>query len=269
MSRRTLIGLVAGLLVLAAWEAGGLDLALSAWAGGAAGFPLRQHLLTRTVLHDGGRWLALAVLAALVADAIRPIVAGPTPNERRLGVLIVVVALLAVPALKRFSATSCPWDLAAFGGTWPYVPHWRLGSTDGGPGHCFPSGHAVSAFAFLGAAFAWQRSRPGLARAWMLGVVAFGLLFGAAQLLRGAHYLSHTLWSAWLCWAVAAGGWALLLRWPSLSRSAPARCSADRRAAPSRPAAVSVSPARRHLRRERRPGRRRSSRSLSRRRRCC
>lgn len=22
--------------------------------------------------------------------------------------------------------------------------------------------------------------------------------------LRGAHYLSHTLWSAWLCWTIAS-----------------------------------------------------------------
>jgi membrane-associated PAP2 superfamily phosphatase len=208
MPRRQLIALAAGLLLLAAWEWSGADLALSAWAGGAAGFPLRQHVLLRAVLHDGGRLLALVVLALLVADAAHPLVAGPTRSERRLGLLLVVVAAVAVPALKRYSATSCPWDLAAFGGSVPYVPHWRLGPIDGGPGHCFPSGHAVSAFAFLGVGFAWQRSRPMLARAWWIGVGVCGVLFGAAQLLRGAHYLSHTLWSAWLCWAIAAGGWA-------------------------------------------------------------
>lgn len=209
MPRRTLIGLFAGLLLLAAWEWSGGDLALSTWAGGTAGFPLRSHVLLRDVLHDGGRLLALALLLLLVADAIRPLVAGPTRRERWVGVALVLVAVVAVPALKRLSATSCPWDLAAFGGTVPYVPHWRLGVVDGGPGHCFPSGHAVSAFAFLGVAIAWQRSRPRLARAWSIGVLVLGTLFGAAQLLRGAHYLSHTLWSAWLCWAIAVGGWAI------------------------------------------------------------
>jgi membrane-associated PAP2 superfamily phosphatase len=207
MPRRQLIALAAGLLLLVAWEAGGGDLAVSAWAGGTAGFPLRNHVLLRDVLHEGGRVLALVVLALLAVDAVRPLVAGPTRRERWLGLLLVVVAAVAVPALKRYSATSCPWDLAVFGGSVPYVPHWRLGLVDGGPGHCFPSGHAVSAFAFLGVAFTWQRARPGLARAWSVGVVVFGVLFGAAQLLRGAHYVSHTLWSAWLCWAIAAGGW--------------------------------------------------------------
>ena len=152
-----------------------------------------------------------------------------------------VFALVVVPAFKRASATSCPWDLAAFGGALPYVPHWRLGLTDGGPGHCFPSGHAVAAFAYYGVALAWSRHRPRLARAWGIGVTVFGLAFGWAQLARGAHFVSHTLWSAWLCWTVGVGTQALtqLARAQRVRfrRSAPARRNADRRAAPSRPAA--------------------------------
>ena len=31
-----------------------------------------------------------------------------------------------------------------------------------------------------------------------------GLLFGGAQTLRGAHYPSHSLWTAWLCWTLSA-----------------------------------------------------------------
>jgi len=27
---------------------------------------------------------------------------------------------------------------------------------------------------------------------------------GLAQQVRGAHYMSHTLWTAWLCWSSAA-----------------------------------------------------------------
>ncbi len=30
-----------------------------------------------------------------------------------------------------------------------------------------------------------------------------GLLLGAAQQLRGAHFMSHTLWTGWICWSVA------------------------------------------------------------------
>jgi membrane-associated PAP2 superfamily phosphatase len=34
----------------------------------------------------------------------------------------------------------------------------------------------------------------------------FGLSLGIAQQLRGAHFMSHTLWTAWFCLAV---GWLL------------------------------------------------------------
>ena len=29
-----------------------------------------------------------------------------------------------------------------------------------------------------------------------------GLLLGLGQQWRGAHFMSHTLWSAWICWMV-------------------------------------------------------------------
>jgi hypothetical protein len=27
-------------------------------------------------------------------------------------------------------------------------------------------------------------------------------MLGVSQQLRGAHYMSHTLWTAWICWVV-------------------------------------------------------------------
>ena len=128
---------------------------------------------------------------------------------------------VAVPALKRFSPTSCPWELAEFGGAARYLSHWHWRIADGGPGHCFPSGHAVAAFAFFGMYFLWRGHDRRRARAWLLGVLGAGVVFGAAQLVRGAHYPSHTFWSAWICWAICAGT---------------ARATAARRAVMFRPA---------------------------------
>lgn len=39
--------------------------------------------------------------------------------------------------------------------------------------------------------------------------VSLGVLFGATQQLRGAHFLSHDLWTAVICWACALGGYLL------------------------------------------------------------
>jgi membrane-associated PAP2 superfamily phosphatase len=34
-------------------------------------------------------------------------------------------------------------------------------------------------------------------------VLAAGFALGLAQQVRGAHFMSHTLWTAWLCWVAA------------------------------------------------------------------
>lgn len=195
----------AAFLLVVAWEASGWDLRLIRAYGQADGFAWREHWLTRTLLHDGGRWLAGACLAALAWGARRPVGAGPSRGERRYWLAIVIASLVSVPLLKRFTATSCPWDLAEFGGRVAYVPHWLSGVADGGPGHCFPAGHVVSAFAFFGVYFLWRPYRPVMARLALGAVMLFGIVFAWAQMARGAHFASHSLWSAWLCWALSVG----------------------------------------------------------------
>jgi membrane-associated PAP2 superfamily phosphatase len=115
-----------------------------------------------------------------------------------------LVALSVVSSLKSLSATSCPWDLAEFGGVARYASHWALGIVDGGGGRCFPAGHASAGFAFLGGYFALRRRQPRAARLWLAASLAAGLVLGGAQQVRGAHFMSHTLWTGWLCWTT---GW--------------------------------------------------------------
>jgi membrane-associated PAP2 superfamily phosphatase len=197
-----------GLLLIVLWEASGLDLALSRQYGTHAGFLWRDAWPTRALLHDGGRAIAWCVMAFIVGRTLLPDDDG-TRAERRYWIGVALVCLLLVPTLKRLAASSCPWDLAEFGGVAAYVPHWRLGVHDGGPGHCFPSGHAVVAFAFFCVYFQWRAQRPWRARAALVAVLGAGVLFGWAQLARGAHFASHTMWSAWLCWTVCAlAAWA-------------------------------------------------------------
>ncbi len=206
---RDTLALALALLAVLAWDLAGGDRALSAWAGGAAGFPLRHPGTWASVLHEAGRVMGGLLLLALLVDAAWPAppwrgpVAVHGVARRRLVAAATVATLLLVPALKRLSQTSCPWDVVDHGGTVPWVSHWALGVVDGGPGHCFPSGHAVAAFAFLVPALAARARHPRAARVLLAAVGALGLVFGAVQVLRGAHYLSHVLWSAWLCAALA------------------------------------------------------------------
>lgn len=201
--RRDAVATGATLAALLAWDASGLDLATARLFGHAGGFAWRDSPWAATLLHDGGRLAAWLLLAVLVVVALRPAApGGPGRADRARWLGVTLAAVLAIPTLKRFSLTSCPWELAEFGGLAQHVSHWRWGVADGGPGHCFPSGHAVSAFAFLTMYFLWRPHDRRRARAWLGAVLAMGVLFGAGQLVRGAHYPSHTLWTAWLCWTL-------------------------------------------------------------------
>ena len=194
-----------GLALVLAWDLSGLDLRLAGLAATPAGFPLRNHWLLTTVLHDGARQLSAVLALALAVATVRPY--GPfhaLSTRRRVWLLATVISgMLVVASIKRFTLTDCPWELSAFGGTLPFVSHWDWGVMAGGkPGHCFPAGHASAAFAWVAGWFAWPAgSRVG--RRWLLASLAAGLVLGVAQQVRGAHFLSHTLWTAWICWTWA------------------------------------------------------------------
>lgn len=191
------------------WDLSGLDMALAQTMGGPEGFPLRDNWWLRQLFHESARQLAWALGIALCLAVAWPF--GPLrrlPRARRLQ--LAVSALLAtgvVSLIKTGSHTSCPWDLAAFGGVARWQSHWAgWWSGDGGPGRCFPAGHASAGFAFVASWFALRRDLPGLARGWLIVAVLAGLALGLVQQLRGAHFMSHTLWTGWVCWMV---GWAV------------------------------------------------------------
>lgn len=194
------------LWLLLAWDASGLDLPLARLSGDAAGFALREHWFLVQVMHEGGKALSwLLVVGLLLAIWWPP---GPLrvlgTGERVQLALTPIVAVLLVVLIKHGSRSSCPWDASEFGGVARHVSHWALGVYDGGPGRCFPAGHAAAAFAFVGGYFALRNRLPTLARVWLFCALALGLVLGLGQQLRGAHYMSHTLWTGWLCWTI---GW--------------------------------------------------------------
>ncbi|MBV7461249.1 phosphatase PAP2 family protein [Acidovorax sp. sif0632] len=204
---RTLLLWTLGILIaIVAWDAGGQDIPLARAFGSANGFPLREQWFFVQVLHEGARrlgWLLVLLLALGVWwpwGVLRRLDMG----ERLQMAISALLALAAVSVGKNLSTTSCPWDLAEFGGVARYASHWALGVVDGGGGRCFPAGHASAGFAFVGGYFALRHKAPAAARWWLAAAVLAGLALGGAQQVRGAHFMSHTLWTGWLCWTV---GW--------------------------------------------------------------
>jgi membrane-associated PAP2 superfamily phosphatase len=214
--KRDLAWLAAALLLMTLWDLSGFDLVLMRVLGSAQGFAWKSHWFTADFLHGGGRWLSTLMFVCLMAYGCWPLPRSQPWLSRSAALwclLTTGLCLLVIPAIKHLSLTSCPWSLAEFGGAARWVSHWSLGVGDGGPGHCFPSGHASGAFAFVSLWFALRGLHLRAAQHYLLGLVLIGMAFGAAQTLRGAHYPSHTLWTAWLCGLVTVLSWHLSQRY--------------------------------------------------------
>ncbi len=203
--RRWALWTLAALALLVLWDALGQDRMLARLFGSASGFPLREQWFLVHVAHEGARRLGWLLVLALALGVWWPlgVLRRLDLGERLQWAVSALLALAVVSIAKNLSHTSCPWDMAEFGGVARYTSHWAWGLVDGGGGRCFPAGHASAGFAFVGGYFALRRAQPRAARICLAAALAAGLVLGLAQQARGAHFMGHTLWSGWLCWTTA------------------------------------------------------------------
>lgn len=176
---------------------------------------LQNAWLTSHLVHKGGKWAStLGALGAvlLCLHAWR--------SERAAGwrwpllylVLAVALGTGLVSLLKSVTNMDCPWDLARYGGLRDYVGLFASRAPGMPRGVCFPAGHSSAGFAWVSLYFFALLVRP----AWRWRGLAVGLLaggvFGLAQQLRGAHFLSHDVWTLATCWVVSLGLYLLVQR---------------------------------------------------------
>jgi len=163
------------------------------------------------VLHTGGRWaMRVLVFAAILAWAAT--FANPAIRawRRSLGYFVIaaVLGVGVVGLLKVLTNVDCPWDLQPFGGAFPFV-HLFADRPDAlRRAACFPAAHASSGYALVALYFVWRERDERRARIGLALGIAVGCLFGIAQQARGAHFLSHDLWSAFIVWIIAASVYA-------------------------------------------------------------
>ena len=181
----------------------------------------KHHWLTEAVLHDGGHDLAVALyvlILLLYISSFRLVPLKPFRSGLSYLSLSLPLATLSVSLIKRLTLVDCPWSVLDFNGERPYQSWLQsLWSPLNGADHCFPAGHASSAYMFFGLYFFATAFFPKQATRILVGVIGMGLLFGLAQQLRGAHFISHDLTSALICWYVCYGLW---LYWQRLLTAA-------------------------------------------------
>lgn len=161
------------------------------------GFP-RNAVFLKDVMHEGLRTLATVLLAGLAlvlaVDAFSPRRwLAPWRAPLRLFAVCAAVFIGGVAVLKSQTTPACPWDLAMFGGTKNPVGYGDLFNVARfGKGRCFPAGHSTSGYVWLGLAFLLT-SGPRSFYTALLALLPVGMALSAAQILRGAHFLSHEL----------------------------------------------------------------------------
>lgn len=197
---------IAAVLLVVVGRFSDLDLHLADWMYDASlrQFPWRDNWFLAVLLHH---WLksllfgfGVLLIAALVADRLgsRRLWAPLTRWRLQVVVASLVLVPVSVSLLKRSSMHSCPWDLERYGGTVPYLRIFDALPAGVQPGHCFPAGHASSALWLASFAVFLLPQRPRMAALWFAAGLIPGLALGWIQQVRGAHFLTHTLWSAWI-----------------------------------------------------------------------
>lgn len=167
---------------------------------------LGQHPVLEAGLHQLGKRVSVAAWLAAVGCALYAFI---RPSARRwcgpLTYLVVAVlmATTTVSLLKQISAVDCPWDVARYGGQQPYRTLLETLGQAKARGGCFPAGHAGAGYAWVALYFALSVLRPSTRWVGLAVGIGAGLIFGLAQQLRGAHFVSHDVMTFAVCWAVA------------------------------------------------------------------
>lgn len=130
------------------------------------------------------------------------------PYRKGAGYLLLCILLGTgiVSLLKSTTHIYTPWDLVLFGGDKPYIRLFDAVPTGLPVGHAFPGGYSSGGFAFVCLSFLWSVYRPMYRHFGLAFGLGLGALFAITQELRGAHFLSHDLFSHVICWYVS---WAL------------------------------------------------------------
>ncbi len=188
---------------------------LFSWQGDA--WNLKKNFFTETIIHRYGKYTSIVIYLALVLlyglSFYKKTAARLMPYKKGLLYLVVstLTATLSISILKSMTQIDCPWSIVGLGGDEVYQPWLNLLFIPHDGAKCFPSGHASAAYAFFSVYFFAYYYFPRQAVKVLLLVLVTGLVFGFAQQLRGAHFISHDITTAFICWIINLAFYYLIL----------------------------------------------------------
>lgn len=181
-------------------------------------FPLKQDWFLENIMHVSLKYLVVIIALGLFIFWIFGlkilVLKSKTFNTRCLQIyhqhfIWVFIAMLitttAISVLKHMSNHACPWNLLIYGGDQPLLALFEALPIGATAGHCFPGGHASGGFALMAFYFGFKDTNAKVANIKLANLGLFiglslGFAMGWAQMMRGAHFMSHNLWTAWIVW---------------------------------------------------------------------
>lgn len=158
-------------------------------------FPLQNNYWLELINHQMMKYLVITIAVFYLFIGI---------VKRRVDYISTAILIglgsATVGILKSVSQHSCPWDLIEYGGRAIEYPLLSSVNYFDGPGHCFPGGHASGGFSLMALFFLFYPKNRKLAFMLLGAAILLGQIMGFGQVVRGAHFFSHNLWSCWWVW---------------------------------------------------------------------
>ncbi len=149
--------------------------------------------------HDLKLWqemIFLAIIVAIFAKKYNVHILALQDTRPYLMILAYcAITTTVIGIIKHYSNHSCPWSILDLHTQIQFIP--QLGN-----GGCFPGGHSGLGYAWCAGFFAFYKIDKRRAYFYLFAGIILGTGMGLTQMMRGAHFLSHNLWTFWMTWAI-------------------------------------------------------------------
>lgn len=162
----------------------------------------KDSFIAENFFHKGGRNLsllfALTTLALLITSCFHNSLAA---HQKPLLYLFLATTggSLLISILKASLGAPCPWEFYRYGGVLDYHNLLEQLFLRNGSG-CFPAGQASAGYAWIACYFLGLHYQSKWRCAGLIIPLLAGIMLGFAQQIRGAHFISHDLWTLAICW---------------------------------------------------------------------